>query len=296
MRGVIVTGAGPAFCAGMDLAEMLATSEQADRQAQWHADSVAYHELIETMLRFPKPLVAAVNGPAVAGGAGMVMACDLVVAARSGHVRLSRAAARHRGRHGRAAVGVSHRRRARRVPAAHGRARSTPTRPIAIGLFHELVADDKIWARANELVGEIAQSAPEAMQMTKRLLNETIGEQLLDATGGRRRRQRRLAHHRSRRRRPGRLPGKARAEVVVKRKINRFVDACATAHFNVSRVIDREIRDADDEQVDTRRSGQETRRGRDHVVLELVTARSAAVPNAPRLTRSTPPPSRGSSR
>ena len=34
------------------------------------------------------------------------------------------------------------------------------------------------WARANQLVAEVAKSAPEAMQMTKRLLNETIGEQL----------------------------------------------------------------------------------------------------------------------
>ncbi len=80
VRGVIIAGAGKAFCAGMDLSEMLATTEQEDRQAQWHADSVVYHELIEAMLRFPKPLVAAVGGPAVAGGAGLVMACDLVVA------------------------------------------------------------------------------------------------------------------------------------------------------------------------------------------------------------------------
>jgi methylglutaconyl-CoA hydratase len=46
------------------------------------------------------------------------------------------------------------------------------------GLFHELVPEDKVWARANQLVGEIALCAPEALQMTKRLLNETIGEQL----------------------------------------------------------------------------------------------------------------------
>jgi methylglutaconyl-CoA hydratase len=50
---------------------------------------------------------------------------------------------------------------------------------LHFGLYNDLVADEKIWARANELVGEIAQCAPEALQMTKRLLNETIGEQLL---------------------------------------------------------------------------------------------------------------------
>ena len=94
MRGVILTGAGSAFCAGMDLAEMLAAGRAGRPHEQWQADSVVYHDLIEAMLRFPKPLVAAVNGPAVAGGAGLVMACDLVVATRGASLAFpSRAAA-----------------------------------------------------------------------------------------------------------------------------------------------------------------------------------------------------------
>jgi methylglutaconyl-CoA hydratase len=184
VRGVIVTAAGPAFCAGMDLAEMLATTEQEDRQRQWHADSIAYHELIEAMLRFPKPLVAAVNGPAVAGGAGLVMACDLVVAGP------------------RASIGFPEPRRgivagmvapllAFRIGGSRAALMLLTGRVIdaaeahRFGLFHEVVDADKIWARSNELVAEVAACAPEALQMTKRLLNETIGEQLLSqlATG-----------------------------------------------------------------------------------------------------------------
>jgi methylglutaconyl-CoA hydratase len=178
VRGVIVTGAGSVFCAGMDLSEMLATKDQEDRLAQWHADSVVYHDLIEAMLRFPKPLVAAVNGPAVAGGAGIVMACDLVVAAHSATFGFPEP---RRG----IVAGMVAPLLAFRV----GGARAAyllltaelidATEALRYGLFHELVADDKIWARAHELVGEIARSAPEAVQMTKRLLNETIGEQLL---------------------------------------------------------------------------------------------------------------------
>jgi methylglutaconyl-CoA hydratase len=178
VRGVIVTGAGRGFCAGMDLAEMLANAAEPDAQERWRADSVAYHELIEAMLRFPKPLVAAVNGPAVAGGAGIVMACDLAVASPD------------------AAFGFPEPRRgvvagmvapllAFRIGAARAAYLLFTARVIGadealqFGLYNELVPDELIWARAHELVGEIARNAPEAMQMTKRLLNETIGEQLM---------------------------------------------------------------------------------------------------------------------
>jgi methylglutaconyl-CoA hydratase len=178
VRGVIITGAGKVFCAGMDLSEMLATKDQDDRLAQWQADSVVYHDLIEAMLRFPKPLVAAVNGPAVAGGAGLVMACDLVVATHAATFGFPEP---RRG----IVAGMVAPLLAFRV----GGARAAyllltaelidAAEALHYGLFHELVADDKVWARAHELVGEIARSAPEAVQMTKRLLNETIGEQLL---------------------------------------------------------------------------------------------------------------------
>jgi methylglutaconyl-CoA hydratase len=178
VRGVILAGAGSAFCAGMDLAEMLAVNEQEDKQSQWHADSVVYLELIEAMLRFPKPLVAAVGGPAVACGAGLVMACDLVVACDEATFGFPEP---RRG----VVAGLVAPLLAFRIGASHAAyllltagvidARSANR----LGLFHELVDSDKVWARAHELVGEVAKSAPEAVQMTKRLLNETIGEQLL---------------------------------------------------------------------------------------------------------------------
>jgi methylglutaconyl-CoA hydratase len=47
-----------------------------------------------------------------------------------------------------------------------------------LGIFHELVPTDKVWARSIEIARECAAGAPEALQLTKRLLNETIGEQL----------------------------------------------------------------------------------------------------------------------
>jgi enoyl-CoA hydratase/carnithine racemase len=47
-----------------------------------------------------------------------------------------------------------------------------------VNLYHEIVANELVWARANELAGHCARCAPEALQLTKKMLNETIGEHL----------------------------------------------------------------------------------------------------------------------
>ena len=53
-----------------------------------------------------------------------------------------------------------------------------PVEAQRMGLFHEIVPGELVWARAQELAGEVAKCAPEAIQLTKRMLNETIGEHL----------------------------------------------------------------------------------------------------------------------
>ncbi len=178
VRGVILIGAGSVFSAGMDLAEMRSAAEQDDCHEQWRSDTVLYHDLIEAMLRFPKPLIAAVNGPAVAGGAGLVMACDLVVASRSASFGFPEP---RRGIvAGLVAPLLEFRLGASRAAYLLLTAQMQSAEQMhAYGLYHELVADELIWARSRELVGEVAKSAPAAIQMTKRLLNETIGETLL---------------------------------------------------------------------------------------------------------------------
>jgi enoyl-CoA hydratase/carnithine racemase len=177
VRGVILIGAGSVFCAGMDLAEMRSAADQEDNQEQWRADAVLYHDVVESMLRFPKPLIAAVNGPAVAGGAGLVMACDLVVAGRAATFGFPEP---RRGIvAGLVAPLLVFRLGAARASSLLLTAQLQSAEQMhTYGLYHELVDDDKVWARSRELVGEIAKSAPTAIQMTKRLLNETIGESL----------------------------------------------------------------------------------------------------------------------
>jgi len=75
VKCVVLTGAGTVFCAGFDLAEFRV--EDADFQRRLWASSDRFHR---TVLCFPLPLVAMVNGPALAGGFDLSVMCDLRVA------------------------------------------------------------------------------------------------------------------------------------------------------------------------------------------------------------------------
>ncbi len=177
VRAVILTGAGTAFCAGMDLTEMQATAKLEDPYPQWHDDAVQYRELVETMWRYPKPIIAAVTGPALAGGAGLALASDIVIAAPEAKFGLPEP---RRG----IVAGLVAPLLAFRVGGGHAARLLLSAELIdageahRIGLYHEVVKSDLIWARAHEIASECAKGAPEALQLTKRMLNETIGEYL----------------------------------------------------------------------------------------------------------------------
>ena len=177
VRAVILTGAGSSFCSGADLAEIHETSQSDDAQVQWHHDVVQYKELIETMLRFPKPIIAAVNGPAVAGGAGLVLASDLVVASSDAQFGLPEP------RRGLVAGMVSPLLAFRVGGGLAARLLLLADLVSAAEahryhLFHELVAADQVWARAHEMAAQCAKSAPESLQLAKKTINETISEHL----------------------------------------------------------------------------------------------------------------------
>src|SRR5260370_7022737 len=77
-RVVIVTGAGKAFCAGMDLEMLAAITKQSPAENQDDARRIA--KMLRRIWSFPRPMIAAVNGPAYPGGSGIPTLCDFTLA------------------------------------------------------------------------------------------------------------------------------------------------------------------------------------------------------------------------
>jgi 2-(1,2-epoxy-1,2-dihydrophenyl)acetyl-CoA isomerase len=78
VRAVLLTGAGRAFCVGQDLKEHVDALEAGDLDLSTVSDH--YNPLIQAIADLPKPVVAAVNGPAAGAGASLAFACDLRIA------------------------------------------------------------------------------------------------------------------------------------------------------------------------------------------------------------------------
>jgi enoyl-CoA hydratase len=171
IRVCVLTGAGGAFCAGADLRAMTETHP---------GDSFDGADLsrIDALLkgrRLSKPLVAAVEGPAVAGGTEILQATDVRVAAESARFAVSEA------RWGLFPLGGSAVRLVRQIPytiAAEmlltGRQLSAAEAKAA-GLVGHVVPDGQALTKALELAGAIAANGPVAVQAILRTIRETEG-------------------------------------------------------------------------------------------------------------------------
>ncbi|MCA9234664.1 MAG: enoyl-CoA hydratase/isomerase family protein [Planctomycetales bacterium] len=178
VRAIVITGAGDAFCEGADLLEVQACGDAPDAYAQWGQDAELWRETIVRMLEVTKPIVAAVNGPALGHGAALVAAADIAVADAGATFGLPDV---RRG----LVAGLAGPLLCFRLGAGQAARLLLTSQAIdaeearRIGVFHEVVPAEKAWARAMEIVEHCAAGAPEAIQLTKRLLNETVAEQLL---------------------------------------------------------------------------------------------------------------------
>lgn len=178
VRAIVLTGKGTAFCSGMDAREMQGAYDLPDVEGRWGEDASLFRDVIVRMLEVTKPIIASVNGPAVAGGAGLVLASDVVLAGHDAQFGLPDP---RRG----LVAGVVAPLLAFRLGAGQAArlALTSAMVPAAeahrIGIYHELVEQDRLWARAVDIGQECAAGAPEAVQLTKRLLSDTVGEQLV---------------------------------------------------------------------------------------------------------------------
>jgi methylglutaconyl-CoA hydratase len=133
-------------------------------------DALALAKVYDQIYTLPKPTIAAVNGSAVAGGAGLVTVCDLAIAvpeAKFGYpeVRRGLVAAMvmpHLLRH----VGE----RMARYMLLGGELIDAPT-AAAVGLINEVVAADRLLPRALEIAQAVAEGGPQALAATKDLLH-----------------------------------------------------------------------------------------------------------------------------
>ncbi len=177
VRSVIFSGAGKTFSIGRESAEQIASEDPMLDLKRWGEETKEYCDLLVAMLEFPKPLIAAVNGPALAGGAGLVLACDIVVACEEASFGFPEP------KYGTVA-GVAAPLLSYRIGAGTAARLLVGAQAIEaveahrLGLYHEIVTQDLVWAHAAKIGRSCGESAPQSLQLTKRLLYETIGEQL----------------------------------------------------------------------------------------------------------------------
>jgi len=164
---LILTGAGKAFCSGMDLDNLRSITGRTAEENR--ADSEMMARLFRTLYEFPKVTIAAVNGPAIAGGCGLATLCDFTLAsseAKFGYTEVR--------------IGF--------IPAivatfllrqvGEKQARDllltgriiNAEEALRLGLATEVVVADKLLERSRELAASLLENSPASLLATKRLL------------------------------------------------------------------------------------------------------------------------------
>src|SRR5438876_3535569 len=163
-RVLILRGAGAAFCTGLDL------KEAAD-QTKTHATAAMVAKTLITLSQTRLITIAAVHGAAVAGGAGIMSACDFVIAAegtRIGYPEVRRGLV--------AGLVMTFLRRQvgerNMRELLFGSELIDAKRALEIGLVNRVVARDELMSEAQKFTASVLQGAPNALTQTKKLIEE----------------------------------------------------------------------------------------------------------------------------
>jgi 2-(1,2-epoxy-1,2-dihydrophenyl)acetyl-CoA isomerase len=173
VRSVLVTGAGRGFSSGADLRAGFELADDGLPDIHKELDEV-YHPVIKALRSLEKPVVGAVNGPAVGIGASLALACDLVVAAESAFFQLAFANIGLMPDGGSTAL----------LPAAVGKARAFELALLAErlpaanalewGLVNAVHPDDRLLDEADALAERLAVGPTRSYAATKRALNRSL--------------------------------------------------------------------------------------------------------------------------
>lgn len=178
VRVIVLAAAGPVFCAGMDLAEMQQRAAENSGAKEWLQDAIVYRNLLVTLLDAPQPTLAVLQGPVLAGGVGIVLACDLVLASDKAFFSLPEI---QRGITA-AMVAPLLIYRAGAGNASHlllsGRQVSA-TEMSCWGVCHEVVAPEQLDQAETEWINSILKGAPQALATTKARVRVTVGTDLV---------------------------------------------------------------------------------------------------------------------
>jgi len=171
IRLLLIRGAGKDFCAGLDLSEVL---KSAENEGASLASARRLGELYVAMRRHPQPIIAAVHGRALGGGAGIATAADLIVATESAQfgypeVKLGFIPA---------IVATMLRRAVNERQAMELALTGEPlsaSRALAIGLINRVYPDTEFDVSVERYVAALAEQPATAMSMSKSLLYQTDG-------------------------------------------------------------------------------------------------------------------------
>lgn len=172
VRAIVLTGAGRAFSSGADLRSGVGTVGDGSAPDVRTELREVYHPLILRVRTVAKPVIAAVNGPAVGIGASLALASDLIVAAQSAYFLMAfvniglglDGGASHT-----LATRVGH---ARAFEIAYLGERIPADTALAWGLVNQVVADDELQARVTELAERLAAGPPGSYAAIKRTIND----------------------------------------------------------------------------------------------------------------------------
>jgi 2-(1,2-epoxy-1,2-dihydrophenyl)acetyl-CoA isomerase len=172
IRAVIITGEGKAFCAGGDLRWVNDWPEGAPHA--FHNLAARYHQTILEIRRMPKPVIAAINGPAAGGGFSLALACDFRVMAESATFRQAYTS------NGLSIDGGG----TFTIPRIVGLARAleiaafdepiSASKALEWGLVTTVVPDEQVVDAAEELSKRMASIAPNSFARAKQLFNDSF--------------------------------------------------------------------------------------------------------------------------